>query len=253
MPTTPENTRLLLVFLKEPIPGNVKTRLAKDSDNETAALYFRSMVRVLIRQFRGLEDTQIRFCYAPDDAEEAIKFWILPQFEGNTTMTSDGLFQIEDEIPTSKTQFVDFQPQGDGDLGDRLERGFTKGFEDGFSKVAAIGSDCIEIGSRWINRAFGQMKESQHLSIGPTPDGGYYFIGLGRNESSIFKNIPWSAENTYEETVRAAKAANLTGITLPPLTDIDTLPDWNKALESPIGGKLRTALKIEEKNHATNQ
>ena len=62
--------RLLLVFLKEPIPGKVKTRLAKDVGEDTAALYYKAIVEVLLKQLRGLENCRIRFCFTPDDAEE---------------------------------------------------------------------------------------------------------------------------------------------------------------------------------------
>ena len=67
----------LLVFLKEPTPGMVKTRLAESVGHEEAARRYRALVAVLLQQLEGLKDTHVRFCYAPDDAGDAISFWIL--------------------------------------------------------------------------------------------------------------------------------------------------------------------------------
>jgi hypothetical protein len=217
--------RLLLVFLKEPIPGQVKTRLATEVGNDKAASIYRAMVRILLQQLGGLDDCRLRFCYAPDDAHEAIKFWILPEI-----MESKDILLDPEEI--------DFRAQGEGDLGQRLTGAMRCAFEEGFQKVAVIGSDCIEISSRWVHAAFAQLSPRHDAVIGPTPDGGYHLLATKRFLPALFEGIPWSSPSTYEVTMERAAEHEIATYALPPLADIDYLPDYEAALVGPLGRRL---------------
>lgn len=232
----------LLIFVKEPIAGTVKTRLAATVGDEEATKRYRAMVAVLLQQLEGLTNTHVRFCYAPDDAADAISFWLLPQLRGDVIKRgSDFLFTPKKHAPAFS---IDFAAQGTGDLGDRLERATTKAFADGYEKVAAIGTDCVHCGSRWINAAFHQTKENSCV-IGPSEDGGYYLLATARNAPSLFQNIPWSSADTCSETEREAMNLGLTVVHLPQLIDIDDESCWDAVIDSAIGGKLKSALKKE--------
>lgn len=231
---------VLLIFLKEPIPGKVKTRLASTLGPEEAARCYRAMVAVLLQQLEGLTNTHVRFCYAPDDAGEAVSFWILPQFRGEVTTHPDGfLFSPSKHAPDFT---IDFSPQGEGDLGQRLERASAQAFSEGFSKVAVIGTDCVDCGARWVNAAFLQTRPQQAV-IGPAHDGGYYLLATATHYPQLFHNIPWSSSQTLSATETAAASAALSVSLLPPLADIDDHASWESALSSPIGGKLKAAHK----------
>ena len=232
----------LLIFLKEPIDGKVKTRLAASVGEKEATRRYRAMVAVLLQQFEGLNNTHVRFCYSPDDATDAITFWLLPQLRGHVIKrSSDYLFTPEKNAPAFS---IDFAAQGEGDLGGRLERATNKAFADGYEKVAVIGSDCIHCGSRWINAAFHQTKENSCV-IGPSEDGGYYLLATAKRAPSLFQHIPWSAEDTCSKTEREAMNLGLTVVHLPQLIDIDDESCWDAAIDSAIGGKLKSALKRE--------
>lgn len=236
--------RLLLVFLKEPIPGKVKTRLAADVGDEDASRYYKALVEVLLRQLQGLEGCRIRFCYTPDDAEDAIRFWILPAMQA-TSAATEGLYLAPySQTMAEPAQEVDFRPQGSGDLGQRLDRAFNSAFEDGFSEIAVIGTDCPECGARWINTAFSRLRSDSNrdMVIGPSTDGGYYFLGLKSPAPTLFENIPWSDTSVFELTTKAAKTAGLNIETLPELSDVDHIQDWNQILASPLGAALKKAL-----------
>lgn len=230
----------LIVFLKEPIPGKVKTRLGATVGHEEATLRYKAMVEVLLQQLEGLTNTHVRFCYAPDDAGDAVTFWLLPLLRGDVIKRSkDFLF-----TPKKNAQpfTIDFVAQGDGDLGDRLERATLQAFADGAEKVAVIGTDCVDCGSRWINMAFLQTR-TDNCVLGPSLDGGYYLLATAKPAPELFQNIPWSAENTLSSTIQAAEKLGLGTIQLPELNDIDDEPSWDAAIESAIGGKLKAALK----------
>lgn len=234
--------RLLLIFLKEPIPGKVKTRLAADVGDEEAARYYKALVEVQLKQLQGLENCRIRFCYAPDDADDAIRFWLLPQMNGSRGETED-VYLAPTALGEKYRQEIDFRPQGDGDLGERMERAFAEGFADGFEEIAVIGTDCPDCGARWINAGFSRMaKESRHGMIGPSTDGGYYLLGLKNHSPSLFQNISWSEDNVLELTLTAANKADISLEQLPFLTDVDHLDDWENVLASPLGAALKKAL-----------
>ncbi|MBT8036757.1 MAG: glycosyltransferase [Verrucomicrobiae bacterium] len=238
--------RLLLIFLKEPIPGQVKTRLASDVGNDNAARYYKALVEVLLRQLQGLNHCRIRFCHSPDDAGDAVRFWLLPEMRATAGPTEDVFLAPSSQLPTPPTQEVDFRAQRQGDTGSRLERAFAEGFNDGFSEIAAIGSDCPDCGARWINAAFSRLaaKTSRHAIIGPNTRGGYYLLALKAHAPQLFDRIPWNQSNVLEATLSAAQSDEtpLTTELLPELRDVDNLNDWQHINKSPLGAALKKAL-----------
>ncbi len=230
------NSRILLIYLKEPIAGQVKTRLAKKLGAERACAAYQAMVSVLLDQLKWIPHCHYRFCYTPAEAKQSIIHWILPQLEHQMDYTSDpeGVIKpLRGELPT-----VDFVPQGGGDLGERLTSSFAQAFEEGFSEVAVIGSDCPTLSARWIETAFTTTKKAD-LTIGPTSDGGYYLLSLKRRCDAVFQGIQWSTASVREETIAQAEQAGLVTHSLPPLGDIDTLFCWEKSLASPLGARLK--------------
>ncbi|MFP6856371.1 MAG: TIGR04282 family arsenosugar biosynthesis glycosyltransferase [Roseibacillus sp.] len=219
-------SRLLLVFLKEPLPSQVKTRLAAGVGSEQAVTIYRAMVHILLQQLGGLEDCQLRICYAPDNAQDAIRFWILPEIMDSPEIDLD-------------PDVIDFRPQGEGDLGVRLARATLQAFDAGFQKVAVIGSDCIEISSRWIHAAFAQLNEQHDAVIGPTPDGGYHILATKRAHLELFEGIPWSSSQAFATTLTRAEANKIATYQLPSLPDIDTEEDYQAALAGPLGRRLQ--------------
>jgi rSAM/selenodomain-associated transferase 1 len=200
--------RALLLFLKFPIPGRVKTRLAADLGPEKAAEAYRSLVGRVLANLSGLE-AHLRVLFDPPEAREATIDWIAPQL-APLTLPPDA-----------------FLPQIAGDLGDRLTRGFSDAFAAGYSQVAAIGSDCVTLTPAILASAWTAL-ELEDTVLGPTLDGGYYLIGTRSFQPVLFDGIPWSTENTLS----AARGAGLTTSVLPELSDVDTLADWLAAQEN---------------------
>ena len=236
--------RLLLVFLNEPIPGTVNTRLALDVGEAEAARYYQAMVEVLLRQLQGLQNCRIRFCYTPDDAGEAIRFWLLPGMRA-ASGPEDGVYLApQSQTDHALTQEVDFRPQGDGDFSARIERAFTEGFNEGYREIAIIGSNCLECGARWINAAFSRLHDqsSRDAVIGSSTKGNDYLLILKSNAPELFENIPWNGDNVFTTTLSAARRAGLYVESLPRLEEIIELRDWQGALASPLGAALKKAL-----------
>ncbi len=194
---------ILLVFLKNPIPGKVKTRLARTVGDEEAVRIYRFLVE------RALRAT----AEAPVDRR-----WLF-YAEG-----------IPVNGATSGGGSMEQYHQCAGDLGQRMADAFGKAFAAGATRVVIIGSDCPELSSAHLRAAFDALGQSD-LVIGPTLDGGYYLLGLNRFENALFEHIAWSTSEVFAQTLAVARQKGLTYCQLPTLADIDTEADWKAYLK----------------------
>jgi hypothetical protein len=194
-----------IVFVKAPRPGTVKTRLGQTMGPEAACAAYRRLVETLLQALASLPEVELRF--APDDAEKEIRSWLRKGWHA--------------------------RPQGGGDLGQRMQRAFADAFAEGASRVVIVGSDCPEVVAGDIRQAWNELT-NYDVVIGPAIDGGYWLIGLAREQPGLFQNIPWSSENVLAETLRRAKDADLRIQLLRILSDVDTEKDWKAFLDSSL-------------------
>ena len=199
----------LIIFLKYPEPGKVKTRLAKDIGDEKACAVYKSLAENVIKNIftknPGTYDVHIFF--TPADRETEIKDWLKPILDDNQGI---------------KTQF---RTQEGRNLGERMSNAFKEILQEkGCKKCIIIGTDCPEIDATLIENAFGVLKEKD-IVIGPCKDGGYYLLGMSRPASDLFVDIDWSTDRVFEQTIEKIQKNNLSGGVLKTLTDIDTQED----------------------------
>ena len=188
----------LIVFVKAPRPGTVKTRIAQTAGAQKACAIYREMVDTVLSRLRSLRAAQLWF--APDDAGPEIVPWLREDWTA--------------------------RPQGGGDLGERLSRAFASAFANGSERVVIVGSDCPEVKSSDIRAAWQQL-QSHDLVVGPAVDGGYWLIGLRAPQPELFRDIAWSSDQVLGQTLQRAKTLGLRIQLLRILTDIDTEADWN--------------------------
>jgi rSAM/selenodomain-associated transferase 1 len=184
----------LIIMLKEPQPGQVKTRLAKDLGKIPAAWWFRHQAARLIRDLRDPR-WHLVLAVTPDAAGLQSRVW-----------------------PVDLARIG----QGRGDLGDRMGRLLRAG-PPGARLI--IGSDIPDIDKDHIIRALRTL--SRHDAVlGPAPDGGYWLVGLKRLRSpprNLFKNVRWSTEHALSDTIDTLTDHRI-GFT-DMLQDVDTLAD----------------------------
>ena len=197
--------RAVLIFVKYPEPGRVKTRLAATVGAEGAAGIYRRMV---VEVFALLPaDFEAVVLFDPAERRDEIERWL------------NGL---------SVGRALHYFPQAAGDLGVRLERAFADAFAGGFEQVAAIGTDCVEINAADFHETWTAL-ETVGIVLGPSEDGGYYLIALAAPCASLFHEIPWSTGRVLAETQARAAAARLRVHLLPVRLDVDTEEDWRRA------------------------
>jgi uncharacterized protein len=191
-------TPLLLLFLRAPRRGRVKSRLAAGVGEERALAIYRRLAERAAEAARGVgQPLALRFLHTPDDAGEEMRRWL------------------------GEAEWV---PQGGGDLGERLERAFAAGFADGYSPVLAVGSDLPELGAEELREALRALEGAEAV-LGPARDGGYWLIGLTRPVSEAFGGIPWSTERVLGETAQRLEEAGMPPVLLRTLRDVDAEAD----------------------------
>jgi rSAM/selenodomain-associated transferase 1 len=201
--------RAILLFVKFPEPGRVKTRLAADVGAQQAAAIYGQLVRVTCAQLpveKSGPSAQIFVNFDPPERRREVEQWLEPMLPRDAT----------------------FVAQCAGDLGTRLTHAFAHAFAAGFEKAVAIGTDCCELTESLFETAFENL-DAHDCAIGPTLDGGYYLIALKQPQPALFTGIAWSTDQTFAQTLDRARDAGLSVALLPPLRDVDTESDWKIA------------------------
>jgi hypothetical protein len=196
----------LIVFVKAPRPGTVKTRLASSLGAAAACAAYRRLVGTLLRRLATLGNVEL--CFTPDDAGSEILSWARPKW---------GL-----------------RAQGGGDLGARLDRAFQRAFTEGAGRVVVIGSDCPDVAASDIHAGWAAL-HSHDVVLGPAADGGYWLIGLRAPHPELFTGISWSTAAVLPETRARCGSAGLTTHLLRKLSDVDTEVDWRRFLTGAHG------------------
>ncbi|MEO6960905.1 MAG: TIGR04282 family arsenosugar biosynthesis glycosyltransferase [Puia sp.] len=195
----------LVIFVRNPELGKVKTRLAKTIGNVKTLLIYEELLRHTLQVTQNLPlDKYV--CYQ------------------DTINTGD----LWDNSVYNKHM------QKGKDLGERMLNAFALLFKKGYEKVVIIGSDCHDLNQKGISDSFHRL-ESGKVVIGPATDGGYYLLGLRDLIPEIFNNISWSTENVFIQTIQKLKELNIDYSVLPELSDIDEEADLTEELKIRIG------------------
>jgi rSAM/selenodomain-associated transferase 1 len=191
----------LLVFVKYPAPGTVKTRLSPKLTPEQGADFYRALAEEVVEVHGGAAGYESIVCFSPESARREVGSWLGPG--------------------------VRLWGQRGADLGARQLHAMRKALQAGYSKAAIIGSDCPTITPEDIEVAFASLDEND-LVLGPCEDGGYYLIGATRPLGFLFEGISWGSERVLGETLEKALEAGLTYELLDVKYDIDSYSDLER-------------------------
>ncbi len=200
----------LLLLVKYPSKGRVKTRLASRIGEENAVLLYRDFVQICFQNICRLKQLDCTIYFDPSEEEDAFRAWL---GHSSTCMKPP-----------------DFLPQPDGDFGQRIRYGIENRLQT-YSSVIVLGTDSPDLPLDYIEQA-ARYLQNIDVVVGPADDGGYYLIGLSRPAPLIFENISWSTEKVFMETISAIRDLSLTCHILPPWYDVDTLDDLRRLLHS---------------------
>ncbi|MGR3761379.1 TIGR04282 family arsenosugar biosynthesis glycosyltransferase [Roseobacteraceae bacterium NS-SX3] len=190
--------RTLVIMVKEPRPGRVKTRLARGIGAIPATWWFRHQTARLLRRLRDPR-WRIVLAVAPDRAVSS-RIW-----------------------PADLPRL----PQGRGDLGARMKHALQTARQAG--PVCLIGGDIPGVTRAHIARAFAALADHDAV-FGPAADGGYWLVGTrhpARLPRVAFTGVNWSTEHALADTL-----ATLPGLRIAfadELSDVDTAADLHRS------------------------
>jgi rSAM/selenodomain-associated transferase 1 len=198
--------RALIVFVRLPRVGEVKTRLGGRIGMREAAAAYKHFAQHAFELADDLESIRVEVYvfYAPEAKEEEIRAWI-------------------------QRPFIYVQQEG-RTLGARMQRAFDTTFARGSLRTVIIGTDVPELDAHTLRFAYSRLS-SHDVVLGPSSDGGYYLLGMNAPTKNLFDGIEWSTVNVLQQTLSCAERLRLSYTLLPEFADIDTEEDFKKYLE----------------------
>lgn len=188
--------KALIVFVRQPELGKVKTRIAQTMGNaEALAIYCQLLEHTHVV-------TQNLACH---------KYVYYTHSIPLNDLWEETLYHKKIQKGAS--------------LGERMLNAFTEIFALEYDAVQIIGSDCMELTSAIIEKGFSELANND-IVIGPSKDGGYYLLGMNNLFADLFREKEWSTNIVFYDTMKDIQRLSLSCFTLPELSDIDTAADW---------------------------
>ena len=207
----------LVLFMKAPRPGTVKTRLTPRVTTDEAAELYRAFILDTLHQAQRIAGTDLFVAWTPDD----------------------GRTELLKALGCPGDPDVNWHRQRGSHLGERLSNAFSAFRQDGWEKTVVLGGDSPLLPREFVEEAF-EALDRHDVVLGPADDGGYYLIGLGgadepgrrRNAASrydrLFESIPWGTGRVLQQTRAAIRASGLSCYELPPWHDVDRPADLDR-------------------------
>jgi len=195
----------LVVFVKSPETGRVKSRLAADIGEQKARRLYRCFVEDLLDSLdKG--NYCLKIFFHPPDQQNVLAKWL-------------GHHRC-------------YEPQRGDDLGGRMRNAFEKCFSEGFEAAILVGGDIPDMTGEIVTEGFAALKSGDAV-IGPSHDGGYYLIGFqsGTFVPEVFTGICWGADGVLKSTREILENKGLRLSFLPLWRDIDTYEDLTALIE----------------------
>jgi rSAM/selenodomain-associated transferase 1 len=194
---TKKAKRALIIFVRNPEKGKVKTRLAKTLGEDQALAIYKALLAKTRTVAEGVDALRLLFYSVR--------------------------VRTNDDWPGST--FEKHQQQGN-DLGERMAHAFEVALQRAEAAII-VGSDIAQINTSVIEQAFTTLSSHDYV-IGPALDGGYYLLGMKRPSPELFRDMEWSTDQVAKITrERILENGGTVGFA-PTLSDIDYAEDWKK-------------------------
>ncbi len=185
------------LFAKEPVPGQVKTRLTPPLSADQACQLYRVSLQETVTQFLA-GGLPLVICYAGK------RDWFRETFPGLPLMA-----QV-----------------GDG-LGVRMSAAVQELFAAGAGPVLLAGSDSPDLPITRVEQVLRLLQEKDVVTI-PCRDGGYALVGMRRPTTELFAEIPWSTSQVLAATRRRSRQLGLSYHETEAWEDLDEFADLQR-------------------------
>jgi rSAM/selenodomain-associated transferase 1 len=193
---------LLIQFAREPVPGQVKTRMFPHLSADQACELHCDLVQWTAQQLLASGLGPVQLAVAGDPGQ--------PLF---TRSLNRGVSELVEQ-------------RGE-DLGERMFHALAEALES-FRRVILVGSDCPSIDGAYLAAAVESLQRVP-VVLGPALDGGYVLIGATRVDRQLFAGITWGSEQVMSQTRERLEQLRWDYEELASLADVDRpadLPAW---------------------------
>jgi rSAM/selenodomain-associated transferase 1 len=212
--TAPRDPPTLLVFAKAPVPGRVKTRLARTIGDDAAAAAYRALAERTLATAAAARRAGV---------VGAIELWLDPESDPAAI------------APWPERYGVTVETQVGSDLGARMRDALRASIARD-TPALLIGTDVPGYDIAYLAHAAAAL-ERHDAVVGPAEDGGYVLIGVSR-DIDAFGDVPWSTPGVMAATRERLAAAGAKYVELPPLWDVDTGDDYARWRACPEAGAV---------------
>lgn len=189
----------LIVFCREPIEHQVKTRLIGSMTPAAAAALSDAFIRDALAKAVSVRSSRIVIAAsAPDGAAHNKYFRRMAQQFG--------------------AELVD---QGDGSLGRRMSRALEPFSANG---ALLIGTDTPSLPTAMLATSLDALRRTR-VVIAPSLDGGYYAVGVRGAMPPIFTAIRWGTRSVFDSTIERLERAGIRYTLGPAWYDVDRWAD----------------------------
>lgn len=200
----------VIFFLKFPLKGKIKTRLAKAVGDTFALKLYECFIRDMLDKLESVEvESDIHLFLTPSDKIPAMRRWLNKDYP--------------------------IHPQEGFDLGQRMQNASKHMFQQNYETCIIVGSDFPDLPVAVLAEAFNSLRTSD-VVIGPAADGGYYLLGFQRKKfcEAVFQGIKWSTDSVFQETMETFKREKVRVKTLLQWWDVDDVEDLTAFMERNI-------------------
>ncbi|MBK9245062.1 MAG: TIGR04282 family arsenosugar biosynthesis glycosyltransferase [Burkholderiales bacterium] len=190
----------IAVFARAPVAGQVKTRLIPLLGADGAAALQRRLIERTLATARAVDGARVTLWVAGEPAHPFVE-------------------QMAARFGVALAE------QHGADLGERMHRAF----ETTAAPLVLIGTDCPRLSPQDLAEASAALA-AHDVVLQPATDGGYVLIGLVRPQPPLFESIDWGGPQVLQQTQARIGALGLHCALRPPLDDLDTPADLQRAL-----------------------
>jgi glycosyltransferase A (GT-A) superfamily protein (DUF2064 family) len=222
---------ILILFTKEPVAGDVKTRLIPAIGKKGAYRLYTKLVNLMLKHFANTTYANFTI-YTNTNKYSALKnfcsyFSNYPNVKmqhGNNL--GDKMYHaLAQELHTLKTAVeTKFNEKNTNKSNNQHKN---------VAKVILFGADCPFLTDKIMNQVLNGLEKNDLVFV-PSTDGGYMVIGARKVCPEIFQNINWSTPQVMLQTCQNLDKLGFSYQLLEPLADIDKPEDLNLLINSDL-------------------
>jgi len=168
-------------------------------------------------------------------ANSAERDGVLKPFRKSVSLFAELNHQTVEKVKRSGLPYFHFseKEQTGATFGERYTNAIQFVYDQGFDNIITIGNDTPHLQTSQILETANKLKANP-IVLGPSLDGGFYLLGLNKAHfnANTFLKLPWQTSSLTKSIERLLSVKKIEVLFLDILSDIDSVSDIKKVIES---------------------